>query len=235
MEIITLFDNYLHNPELKTEWGFSCLIEGLEKTILVDTGSDGVLLLSNMRKLDLVTKKIDTIFISHDHWDHTGGLKEILKENANVDVLALPSFSKNLKSSITVTGAHLKENKGPNKICSHVYSTGTLGAAIEEQSLVIETEKGLVIITGCAHPGIVNIIKTAKDTLKQNVFLVFGGFHLGGYPHVELKRIIEQFQNLGIEKAGPCHCSGVRCREMFTNAYKGNFVNIGVGKIIEIK
>lgn len=187
-----------------------------------------------MRKLDLDTKKINTIFISHDHWDHTGGLREILKENANVDVLVLPSFSENLKSNITVSGAHLKEDKSPNKICSHVYSTGTLGTAIEEQSLVIETEKGLVIITGCAHPGIVNIIKSVKDRLKQTVFLVFGGFHLGSYPLHDLKKIIEQFQHLGVEKAGPCHCSGVRCRELFANTYKKDFVNIGVGKVISV-
>jgi 7,8-dihydropterin-6-yl-methyl-4-(beta-D-ribofuranosyl)aminobenzene 5'-phosphate synthase len=59
MKITIVFDNYLHNPELKTEWGFSCLIEGFEKNILFDTGSDGEILLENMQKLKLDPKKTD--------------------------------------------------------------------------------------------------------------------------------------------------------------------------------
>jgi len=64
--------------------------------------------------------------------------------------------------------------------------------------------------------------------------MVFGGFHLGGHPDSVLKQIIEQFQKLKVEHAGPSHCSGERCRELFANAYKENFMDIGVGKIIEI-
>lgn len=234
MKIVIVFDNYLYNPELKTEWGFSCMIEGLKKTILFDTGSDGTLLLSNMRTLDAHVKKIDTIVISHDHWDHTGGLQEILNENHNVDVYVLPSFSEALKGSIEATGAHLREAKNPTELCSRAYSTGVLGTTIQEQSLVIKTNNGLVIITGCAHPGIVYIVETAKNYFKQNVFMVFGGFHLGGYADHQLIKIIEDFRKLGVEKAGPCHCSGGRCRELFKQEYKDDFLHIGAGTVIEI-
>lgn len=234
MKITIVFDNYLHNPELKTEWGFSCLIEGFEKNILFDTGSDGEILLENMQKLKLDPKKTDVIIISHDHWDHTGGLKSYLNVNSNVYVYLLPSFSDNLKNFVEKTGANMFENNERNMLFSHVHTTGTLGSAIKEQSLILETKKGLVVITGCAHPGIVNIIENVKEYLKQSIYMVLGGFHLGGHPDSVLKQIIEQFQKLEVEHPGPSHCSGERCRELFANAYKENFMDIGVGKIIEI-
>jgi 7,8-dihydropterin-6-yl-methyl-4-(beta-D-ribofuranosyl)aminobenzene 5'-phosphate synthase len=235
MKITIITDNYPLNPELKTEWGFSCLVDGFEKTILFDTGGDGAVLLNNIKSLGIDTGKIDTIFISHDHWDHTGGLESFLRENTNVNVYILPSFSKILKNSIKEYGANIIENQKPGKICTGIYTTGTLDTGIKEQSLVIETKKGLYIITGCAHPGIVHIISTTKENLNQTIYLVLGGFHLSGYSDSDLKEIIKQFRKLGVEKAGPCHCSGERCRELFAEDYKENFVNIGVGKVINIE
>jgi 7,8-dihydropterin-6-yl-methyl-4-(beta-D-ribofuranosyl)aminobenzene 5'-phosphate synthase len=234
MKATVVFDNYLHSPALKTEWGFSCMIQGLEKTILFDTGSDGTLLLSNMKILDLDVTQIDTVMISHDHWDHTGGLNELLNTHQNVDVYVLPSFSGTLKKGIEATHAHLKEDKSPTELCSHAYSTGMLGTTIKEQSLVIKTSHGLIVITGCAHPGVVHIIETAKNYFKQNIFMVFGGFHLGGYADSHLLHVIKDFRGLGVEKAGPCHCSGDRCRELFKEEYKDDFMTIGAGTVIEI-
>jgi 7,8-dihydropterin-6-yl-methyl-4-(beta-D-ribofuranosyl)aminobenzene 5'-phosphate synthase len=178
MKITIVFDNYPYNAELKTEWGFSCLIEGFENTLLFDTGGDGRILLDNMKNLGIDPNKINKLLISHDHWDHTGGLQSFLEKKSNLDVYMLPSFSNGIKDIARSKGAHLIESHTAEKLCSHIHTSGTLGMAIKEQSIIIETQKGLVIITGCAHPGIIHIIESVQKRFNQKINMVFGGFHL---------------------------------------------------------
>jgi len=219
ISITTIYDNYLVNPNLKTGWGFSCLVEIDGKNILFDTGADSPTLLSNMEKMKIEPKQIDTIILSHNHLDHIGGLEGFLEVNEQQAKVYQPTvFSK------------------PTKIANQVYSTGVLGKLIKEQSLIIETTRGLVILTGCAHPGIVNIVKKTKEIFSdQSIYLVLGGFHLSGSSDPELKDIITSFKELGVQKTAPCHCSGDRCRELFKQEYQENFIANGVGKIIEIE
>jgi 7,8-dihydropterin-6-yl-methyl-4-(beta-D-ribofuranosyl)aminobenzene 5'-phosphate synthase len=209
--LITIYDNYQADPKLETRWGFSCLIKINDENILFDTGGDSSTLLSNMEKLNIDPKEIDFVFISHLHGDHTGGLPGILERKPDLDVYAPDFFSK------------------PTEIIKGVWTTGPLGDWIKEQSLVLKTEKGLIVITGCAHPGVVNIIKKAKEMFPgQNVYLVLGGFHS---PPTS---VAEEFKRLGVQKVAPCHCSGDRCRELFKEEYKDDFIENGVGKIINI-
>lgn len=235
IKITIICDNYPFDGLLKTAWGFSCFIEGFEKRVLFDTPDDGEMLLANMQKLKINPKEIDTIFLSHDHRDHTGGLRYFLAQNRKIIVYLLKSFSKGIKNSIDDSGAEIAEITSPAYLCRKVATTGELGVGIKEQSLVLETEKGLVIITGCAHPGIVDIIQNVKGSLEKNIHMVLGGFHLGTTSDTELKQIVEQFRKFGVEKVGPCHCSGERCRKLFLDEYKVDFVEIGVGKIIKIE
>ena len=67
----------------------------------------------------------------------------------------------------------------PLQICAGVFSTGELGSSIKEQSLIVETDAGLIVITGCAHPGIAEITATAKNLRNDKIRLILGGFHLG--------------------------------------------------------
>jgi len=215
--ITTVYDNYQANPELKTGWGFSCLVKTADKNILFDTGADSETLLSNMGKMGIDPDEIDFIFISHLHKDHTGGLAVILKIKPSLQVYKPESFS------------------GPTQVINGVWTTGPLGDSTKEQSLIINSDQGLIIITGCAHPGVVNIIKKTKEMFpNENIYLVLGGFHLFDASDFELKTIINDFQKLGVQKVAPCHCSGDKCRELFKQEYKENFIKNGVGKIIEI-
>jgi 7,8-dihydropterin-6-yl-methyl-4-(beta-D-ribofuranosyl)aminobenzene 5'-phosphate synthase len=229
-----IYDNNFYDSRLKPEWGFSCFIQGTEKTILFDTGGDGSTLLSNMKKLKITPEQVDLIFLSHIHGDHTGGLLEFLKKNNKVKVFLPHSFPDTFKKEITERGAQYIEVKGSIEICQDVFSTGELGISIKEQSLIIKTEKGLVIITGCAHPGIIDIVKKAKELANQNIYLVLGGFHLSGSSKEVIEKIVYEFKKMEVGKVAPCHCSGDKTRELFKQKYKEDFISGGVGKVIEI-
>ena len=120
------------------------------------------------------------------------------------------------------------ENDSLKLLFPHIYTTGSLGTTIQEQSLVLETENGLIVITGCAHPGVVKIIQHVREHFDQEIHMVFGGFHLGGVNDIVLESIISQFRGMEVRKAGPCHCSGERCRELFEKEYAEDFLKLGV-------
>jgi 7,8-dihydropterin-6-yl-methyl-4-(beta-D-ribofuranosyl)aminobenzene 5'-phosphate synthase len=231
--MITLYDNYKHNPDLKTGWGFSCLIETKDRNILFDTGADNSTLLGNMKKLKIEPKDIDVVVLSHIHGDHTGGLLGILEANPDITVYMPKSFPYDFKKGVQSFKAKVVEVDDPVTIYENISTTGELGTFIKEQSLLIKTSKGLVVITGCAHPGIVNIVREAKEITGEDIYLVLGGFHLLNESESGLKEIIDEFRELKVKKAAPCHCSGDKTREMFQKEYKDDFVSNGVGKIIE--
>ena len=233
--VITIIcDNNPYTEGLETAWGFSCLITGTEKTILFDTGPDGRLLLDNMAKLAVEPKSIDTVILSHIHADHTGGLGGFLERNSDVTVYFPKSFQKRFKRKVEDTGAQIVEAGQPLKICENVYSTGQLGRLIKEQSLIVQTEKGLIVITGCAHPGIVKIIGAARELLKKDVFLVMGGFHMEWMGKGKIEKIISAFKKLNVRYVGPCHCSGDKARSLFEKHFgpEYRYINIGSGKVI---
>lgn len=232
MTITVVYDNNAYKEGLETGWGFSCLITGTEKTVLFDTGGDGLVLLNNMEKLGIDPKKVDLIVLSHIHGDHTGGLDRFLEKNPGVTVYMPKSFPARFKDNVQGAGATIVEVEEALKICENVYSAGRLGRLIKEQSLVIRTDKGLVIITGCAHPGIVKIVSTAEELLKDDILLVMGGFHLEWATAGKIEKIVRTFRKLGVRYAGPCHCSGDKARGLFEKHFGKNYIDIGAGKVI---
>jgi 7,8-dihydropterin-6-yl-methyl-4-(beta-D-ribofuranosyl)aminobenzene 5'-phosphate synthase len=232
--LITVYDNYESNPELKTGWGFSCLVKTSSKGILFDTGADSPTLLQNMEKLGIDPKDIDIIVLSHIHGDHVGGLTGILEKSPNVAVYLPKSFPEDFKNNVKSYGSEIFEVHDPAEITEGVYTTGELGTWTIEQSLIVNTEKGLVVITGCAHPGIVKILEKTKKLSNRSIYLVIGGFHLSGASDSTLKDIISSFRKLGVEKVAPCHCSGEGTRQLFKDEYVNDYISNGVGEVIEI-
>jgi len=229
-----VYDNNTLDEKLEPDWGFSCFIRGLEKSILFDTGGNGKILLANIEKLGIHPGAVDLVVLSHAHGDHTGGLDELLRENPKIEVWFPEFFSPRFKKAVTKRGASLVEVDKFRKICEGAYTTGVIQGWIKEQSLILDTFKGLIVMTGCAHPRIIKIIATAKDLLEKNLYLVLGGFHLAGFTENEIKEIIDEFRAQGVKKAGPCHCTGEEARQLFAEEYKNDFIDIGAGKEIEI-
>lgn len=232
ISVTILYDNTAFAEGTRADWGFSCLIEGPEKTILFDTGTRPEVFLGNVEILGVDLGKVDLAAISHDHGDHTGGLNAFLEKNADVTVYFPVSFHDKYAGRVKEMNARSVPVDDPVEICRDVYSTGELGDTIREQALVLDTSRGIVVITGCSHPGIVGILEKAKDILKKNIYLVFGGFHLMQKSDAEMKDIIASFKELGVEKVGATHCTGPKQIDMFRKAWGDNFVEMGVGRVI---
>jgi len=200
MKITILYDNNA-NPGFKSGWGFSCLVDSGQK-ILFDTGDSGEKLMYNFEKLSIDPKSVDKVVLSHSHWDHVDGLEGFQRLNHKAEIVYPKAFSQ------------------LTEISAGIYSTGVLGRLIKEQSLVTHTEKGNVVITGCAHPGLGKIINKAKQL--GEIYGVVGGFH-GFFK-------LEKLQ--GVQLIAPCHCT--RYVEAIKQKYPAEFMEIKAGSVIEI-
>ena len=175
MRITIVYDNEA-DPGLRSGWGFSCLVETEEK-ILFDTGPTGEELIFNMDRLGIEAQSISKVVISHNHWDHAGGLEAFVKMNGRAQV-----FEPDSCSELT-------------QISPGVHSTGALGTSVVEQSLVVSTDKESIVVTGCAHPGLEIILEQSSRLGK--IYGAVGGFH--GFSNLEALK--------GIQLIAPCHCT----------------------------
>ena len=232
-KITILYNNYLHKSECQIDWGFSCIVESKGKNILFDTGTKEDIFFHNVEELSADLSRVDMVVISHNHSDHTGSLMGFLKKNNKVRVYMPYSTSSNFLEKIRNTGVKVLNEKDPVEMGNAYYLTGELGKQIGEQSLILDTPKGLVVVTGCSHPGIVDIVKRAKEIGKKDIYLVVGGFHLMEHSESAVKEIIREFRNLGVQKVSATHCTGDKAIELFKEAYGNDYVAAGVGKVFE--
>lgn len=239
IEIHVIVDNNPYKEGLDTEWGFSCLVRGTSKTILFDTGHSDVTLLDNMRKMNITPEEVDVVVLSHIHDDHIGGLHGFFEKNHDVTIYLPNTFPKYTKKSYKASGARVFEVTKSLKICDRVYSTGVLEGLRQEQSLVLHLDSVNIVITGCAHPGIVKILKKAKEIIEDDIHLVMGGFHLTGGilgpPSLNELETISSFNDIGVRYVGPAHCSGDQAMRFFKRTYQEQYIDIGAGKVISVE
>lgn len=232
MTVTIVYDNNAGRRELTPAWGFGCVVQGLDKTILFDTGGDGRILLANMRKLGIEPRRIDVVVISHIHGDHTGGLGAFLARKRGCAVYIPTGFSKSAKEQIRSRGGKVIEADEPVEVCAGAKTTGTLGKrAIEEHGLCVRTDAGWVLITGCAHPGVANMAAKAKAVTGGAIALVMGGFHMAGHSAGQIKEVIDRFEKLGVRRVAPCHCTGDRARRLFKQRFGDRCMLVGVGSV----
>jgi 7,8-dihydropterin-6-yl-methyl-4-(beta-D-ribofuranosyl)aminobenzene 5'-phosphate synthase len=234
LKITILYDNESHDTRLKTAWGFSALVDYGTSRVLFDTGGDGPTLMSNIDTLGVDPTNTEYIFLSHAHDDHLGGLDGFLQHAGKPTIYLLPSFTKRFKDQLSEKLEVVEVTPGASPLPG-ISSTGEIDGDIPEQALLIHTAQGLVVITGCAHPGIVEIIELARDLAGEQIHLVLGGFHLKDMHRSEIEAIIGDFRRLGVERVAPTHCTGAEAITMFEEAYGADFIPAGVGLIIQIE
>jgi len=230
--VAIVYDHYRYNPALRVSSGFACLIKTPTATLLFDTGTHGPTLLYNLEQLGIDPEEIDSIVISHIDNDHIGGLFKLLERNRETRVYVPRSFPTPFKDLITLHGAKVIEVARRKQIYPDIETTGELGPWIKEQSLILRTPKGVILIVGDAHSGIINVIKKAKRLTRDKVFLVVGGFGLEGRSTDELKTMVKTFVRLGVEEVAPGHSSGDRARELFQQQYQESYIESGAGRTI---
>jgi 7,8-dihydropterin-6-yl-methyl-4-(beta-D-ribofuranosyl)aminobenzene 5'-phosphate synthase len=259
------------------EHGFSAYIETDRGNYLFDTGS-GHSIVANSLTLNKDLKSIRKIFLSHGHFDHTGGLPEVLKLKENVDVHAHPHIfldrihvikenekeTKRFvgipykKSYLEFFGANFILNKDFVEVEKGMFLTGEVPRKttfekpdprllseidgkmaqdifLDDQSLILDTEKGLVVILGCAHAGTINILDHVIDkTGKENFYAIMGGTHLDFLTPEQLEESIMALNKLEIEKIGVSHCTGMRAAFRFHQEFGDRFFYGCVGSVLEV-
>ena len=208
-----LYDNEEHDRRLIPAHGFACLVEVGGARLLFDTGGDPAVLFYNMGVLGVHPRSISAVVISHNHWDHVGGLSALLSRNPSVAVAA-PGSSRSPAEGVYVVGPLEVEYKG---------------TPIREQALAVETAKGVVLVVGCSHPGVERLVEEALRLLPgRSVAAVIGGLHLVESDEKKALATARRLRELGVEKLVACHCTGKRALEALSRVH-GGVLPCGVG------
>ncbi len=230
--LLVLYDNRSSSSTLQPGWGFSALIEIGGHRVLFDTGADKLVLEHNATALGVDLATIDTLVLSHEHCDHIGALSSALHKD--LSVVYPVSFSQGLKKKVSAAHARSVQVRKPIELSRDLFSTGELGTTIKEQSLIISTASGPVLITGCAHPGIVEIARTATDLAGEPLHLVLGGFHLYKSKDAEIKKIADALRQLGVKTIGPCHCTGAHAIMLLQQVFGPDGLEVTAGTQISL-
>jgi len=235
VRISVTYNNVPHVAGLTTAWGFAAVVEAGPDTVLFDTGGDGPTLLTNLRRLAIDPASIHAVVLSHIHGDHIGGLDGFLERRSDVTVYMPASFPASRRDAVTRRGARVQTvGRTAQRLFANVHSTGEMNHGVTEQALIVETRVGLVVITGCAHPGIVDVAKVARTYLGKEIYLLMGGFHLAGRSDRDLRGTLHALRTLGVRKVAPSHCTGNEAITRFREIWGPDFIEGGCGAVIEI-
>ena len=261
------------NSGALAEHGWSVYIESDQGNFLFDTGQ-GMAIINNARHFNKDLSTIKGIMISHHHYDHTGGLLNVLEQVGKVNVYSHPDLFKNSyvidegkernigipfrREILENKGAQFKFNTGFREIAPGLMLSGeiprlteyekgdkklllktdegyTRDLVLDDQTLVATTEKGLVIILGCSHSGIINIINHIIDkTGKTRIRTIIGGTHLGPASEETKEKTIQALKKFDIEKIGVSHCTGLETSMRLFQEFGDRFFFCNVGTEVEI-
>ncbi len=104
----------------------------------------------------------------------------------------------------------------------------------DEIAIVIDTEKGLVVLVGCSHPGIVNMLDTIIEKTGKKIYSLIGGTHLMKEDDEKINKIIDYLKDNGIKQIGACHCTGRQGETMLSQQMEDAFLYNNTGDKIYV-
>uniref|UniRef100_A0A7C4U900 MBL fold metallo-hydrolase n=1 Tax=candidate division WOR-3 bacterium TaxID=2052148 RepID=A0A7C4U900_UNCW3 len=229
MRFIVVFSDKAKDRKLLKGWGVSIYFPDFY--LLFDTGENPLYLQNNLKVLGISLNDIKYVFLTHEHWDHIGGI-ELLKGEKRI-VFVPEGFTEDTIEELNALRFDVRVIDKNQKILPDVYSTGPLGDVVKEQSIIFSEKEGLNIFTGCAHPGFKDIFETASryGTLFK---FVSGGFHLLDADEGMIKDVQEIFNSYRVRKVGPFHCTGDEAMERFKEQFGDDFILVKSGEMIKI-
>lgn len=266
MKLTVLMENTALAPGLETAHGLSVYLETEKHHLLMDVGP-GEEFLHNAEALGVDLKKVDVCAISHGHDDHGGGLGAFLRVNSHAPVyLSRWAFGKFFSGKkeigldvalkdhpqVHLTGA-LTELDDQITLFSEIPGDVLLPEANKtlldeagpdgfrhEQAILVREGDKLLLLGGCAHRGIVNILEKAKTIAGRYPNVVLSGFHLaaGGTgkclaDDAYLDALTEKLLETGV-MFYTCHCTGPEALERLKARMGDRLQGVSTGTILNL-
>jgi 7,8-dihydropterin-6-yl-methyl-4-(beta-D-ribofuranosyl)aminobenzene 5'-phosphate synthase len=237
-KVTTIVDNNVFKKGLASSWGLSFHVETCtndkKHSVLMDTSGSFQAFIENTSKLGLNLSEVEAILISHWHGDHCGALSQVLPLIRRSAPVYTPSASTSgIREIMNANGEPVVCSR-PKEFTDGLMSTGEIPNGISEHSLLVNVKnRGLVVLVGCSHPGIINILKHAQKVSDvDKIYAVIGGFHISSVG--EGMRVGEFLYELDVELVSPCHCTSNVARQGIAKIMNERCIENGSGKIISI-
>ncbi len=238
LKLTLIYDNRKHAEGVVAHHGYSCHIAGADRSILFDTGRQGPILVGNARALGIPLAKVQVLFFSHSHMDHTGGFGALMRENRGLDVILPKAFPPHFKKKISRLGGRVFPVSTPARVGMHAFSTGEMFVSrtidpiwdeMREQALVLRTTAGLVIVAGCSHPGVIRIVERARQLTGDDVLLVLGTIRFfTGDPQERLEQV-RKLKAMHVRYVAPAHTTPEAVHRLLRQEFGQTYLKVGAG------
>lgn len=236
VEIVIVYDNESAEGGIPSDWGFSAVVDFRGQRILFDSGTDPKLFMDNLARLGIDPGSITHAVISHRHPDHRNGIYRLGLKNRKMKVFFLDSFPPDAYEIAWAVGIPPQRVLGPLEIAPGAFTTGGVDGDPPEQALLLETSKGLVVLTGCSHPGLPRMVQTAEAQRgKSAVRLLLGGFHLMRHSDEQIREVIDRLKALNVQQVAPAHCTGEKAKSLFRREFGADYWPTGAGRRIALE
>ncbi|MBW1674720.1 MAG: MBL fold metallo-hydrolase [Deltaproteobacteria bacterium] len=212
--------------------------DGIKKNVLVDVAQNPTALLENINMMQISLSCIDAVVLTHCHYDHTQGLGTIIKEigKKDIPIIAHPDiFRLNF-----ITDPYLERVTDFEEVGMNLFTIDNgevkTDPMLDDISVVANIKgRGLVIVTGCSHAGIVNITRQAiKLTDTEKIHGIIGGFHLIEASESRIKKTAQALKEFNPDWIYAGHCTGFKAQVELYNTFKDRFSPLHTGMIIEV-